>query len=160
MFIPHRPGFKGASVSRLALWRISAEPAVVAVAPVCVPSGSASSASVASGCAKPGVQLAFVNHSPRPRVAPEATPRLRVLARQAGQGMTEYLIVVALIAVAAIGVYSLLGQTLRSQTAGLALEISGQDAGATIGSARAQAGAAQATAATRKGLENFNDGNR
>ena len=35
---------------------------------------------------------------------------------QLGQGMTEYLIVVALIAVAAIGVYGFFGQTLRSQT--------------------------------------------
>ena len=106
------------------------------------------------------IRLAASNPSPRPRVTLGDVPRLRVLARQAGQGMTEYLIVVALIAVAAIGVYSLLGQTLRSQTAGLALEISGQDAGSAIGSARTQAGAAQASSATRKGLDNFNDGNR
>ncbi len=80
--------------------------------------------------------------------------------RLAGQGMTEYLIVVALIAVAAIGVYSLLGQTLRSQTAGLALELSGQDAASAIGSAKSQASSAQSGAATRKGLENYNDSNR
>lgn len=80
--------------------------------------------------------------------------------RFAGQGMTEYLIVVALIAVAAIGVYSLLGQTLRSQTAGLALELSGQDAASAIGSAKSQASSAQSGAATRKGLENYNDSNR
>ena len=43
--------------------------------------------------------------------------------RQRGQGMTEYIVVVALIAVAAIGIYTLFGQTLRNQTAGLALEI-------------------------------------
>lgn len=160
MYILHRPGFQGASLRHQATQPACAEPAVVSPGPVCKASGSVSSASGVSGCTKLGVQLAFANHSPRPRVTPEAAPRLRVLARQAGQGMTEYLIVVALIAVAAIGVYSLLGQTLRSQTAGLALEISGQDAGATIGSARAQAGAAQASAATRKGLENFNEGNR
>lgn len=121
---------------------------------------SAAQALPSVGRAHQSVRLAAVNHSPRPRVSDADAPRLRVLARQAGQGMTEYLIVVALIAVAAIGVYSLLGQTLRSQTAGLALEVSGQDAGATIGAARAQAGAAQAGAATRKGLDNFNDGNR
>ncbi len=86
------------------------------------------------------------------------TQHLRL--RQHGQGMTEYLIVVALIAVAAIGVYSLLGQTLRSQTAGLALEISGQDAGSVISSAQSQAGAAQSSAGTRKGLENYNASNR
>lgn len=80
--------------------------------------------------------------------------------RHTGQGMTEYLIVVALIAVAAIGVYSLLGQTLRSQTAGLAMEVSGQDAGAAIGASQGQAAAAQSSAATRKGLANYNEANR
>ncbi|MFN5509852.1 MAG: Flp family type IVb pilin [Burkholderiales bacterium] len=80
--------------------------------------------------------------------------------RLSGQGMTEYLIVVALIAVAAIGVYSLLGQTLRSQTAGLAMEVSGQDAGAAIGASQGQAAAAQSSAATRKGLSNYNEANR
>ena len=42
------------------------------------------------------------------------------LGPQRGQGMTEYLIVVALIAVAAIGTYTLFGQTIRQQTAELA----------------------------------------
>jgi len=88
---------------------------------------------------------------------PPQNPRPR---RCTGQGMTEYLIVVALIAVAAIGVYSLLGQTLRSQTAGLAMEVSGQDAGAAIGASQGQAAAAQSSAATRKGLANYNEANR
>ena len=56
--------------------------------------------------------------------------------RQSGQGMTEYLIVVALIAVAAIGVFSLFGQTLRNQTAGLAMEISGQSSSSAVSAAR------------------------
>jgi len=91
---------------------------------------------------------------------PASVRRSASPTRIRGQGMTEYLIVVALIAVAAIGVYSLLGQTLRSQTAGLALEVSGQDAGAAIGAAQGQAGAAQSSAATRKGLANYNEANR
>jgi Tfp pilus assembly protein PilV len=78
---------------------------------------------------------------------------------QAGQGMTEYLIVVALVAVAAIGVYTLLGQTLRNQTAGLALEVAGQDAGAAIAGAQGNATEAQAAAGTRKGLDAYNAGN-
>ena len=45
-------------------------------------------------------------------------------SNQAGQGMTEYIIIVALIAVAAIGVYSFFGQTIRGQMAGMAQEIS------------------------------------
>lgn len=39
--------------------------------------------------------------------------------------MTEYIIIVALIAVAAIGVYSAFGETIRNQTAGMALEMAG-----------------------------------
>ena len=87
------------------------------------------------------------------------TPRSAFL-RQRGQGMTEYLIVVALIAVAAIGVYTLLGQTIRNQTAGLALEVSGQDAASAISGACSQANTAQSQAATRKGLDNYNADNR
>jgi Flp pilus assembly pilin Flp len=86
-------------------------------------------------------------------------PNRTLLRGQRGQGMTEYLIVVALIAVAAIGVYTLLGQTIRNQTAGLALEVSGQDAGSAIAGAQGNASAAQGAAATRKGLQNFNAGN-
>lgn len=84
----------------------------------------------------------------------------RALRRQRGQGMTEYIVIVALISVAAIGVYTLFGQTLRNQTAGLALELSGQDAGAAIGSAQGTAGTAQVNANARKGLDNFNLSNR
>ena len=56
--------------------------------------------------------------------------------RQAGHGMTEYIIIVALIAVAAIGVYSYFGQTLRQQTAGMAAEMSGQSAKASVDAAQ------------------------
>jgi Flp pilus assembly pilin Flp len=88
------------------------------------------------------------------------TPRCSARLRHRGQGMTEYLIVVALIAVAAIGVYTLLGQTIRNQTAGLALEVSGQDAAPAINGARSQANTAQSQAGTRKGLDNYNADNR
>ncbi len=87
---------------------------------------------------------------PNPR-----TPRSAFARRQVGQGMTEYLIVVALIAVAAIGVYSLFGQTLRSQTSGLALEISGQSSGTAVSSAQASANSAQSSASQKKGLGNY-----
>ncbi|MFT4102884.1 MAG: pilus assembly protein [Burkholderiaceae bacterium] len=73
--------------------------------------------------------------------------------------MTEYIIIVALIAVAAIGVYTLFGQTLRNQTAGLAMELSGQNASASISNARTTATNAQTAANQRKGLENYNAGN-
>lgn len=41
--------------------------------------------------------------------------------------MTEYIIIVALIAVAAIAVYQLFGATVRNQTAGIAMEVAGKD---------------------------------
>ncbi len=80
---------------------------------------------------------------------------LKVLRRtQAGQGMTEYIVIVALIAVAAIAVYQFFGQTIRSQTSGIALEVSGQSAGSAITAAQT---AATATAAERgkKGLDKY-----
>ena len=66
-------------------------------------------------------------------------------ARQRGQGMTEYVIVVALIAVAAIAVYQYFGQTVRNQTAAVAQEIAGGNGAA----ARTAAGTAATAAATQ-----------
>lgn len=57
-------------------------------------------------------------------------------ARQQGQGMTEYIIVLALVAIAAIGVYSFLGKSVRNQVAGVAQEISGRSASAELSAAQ------------------------
>lgn len=94
------------------------------------------------------------------RASEHPVPVRRRFRRQAGQGMTEYVIIVALIAVAAIGIYTLFGQTLRNQTAGLALEMSGQDAATAISAAQTNATTAQTNANVRKGLDNFNASNR
>ncbi|MEW6703852.1 MAG: hypothetical protein AB1430_03265 [Pseudomonadota bacterium] len=64
---------------------------------------------------------------------------------QRGQGMTEYIIIVALIAIAAIVVYQFFGETVRQQTAAIATELSGGN-GTT-------ARTAAATAATNAGTE-------
>lgn len=66
-----------------------------------------------------------------------------------GQGMTEYIIIVALIAVAAIAVYQLFGKTIRNQTAGIAQEVAGQDGSTAI----AEAGKAASTASTTAGQD-------
>lgn len=71
-------------------------------------------------------------------------PRRRVR----GQGMTEYIIIVALIAIAAIAVVSLFGGTVRSQVAGMSQEMSGTAATAQIGNAKAAAGKAANVANT------------
>jgi Flp pilus assembly pilin Flp len=77
--------------------------------------------------------------------------------QQRGQGMTEYIIIVALIAVAAIGVYQFFGQTIRNQTAGIANEVAGQNAQAQIGASRAAAVGATAEGAATKGLATYNN---
>ena len=79
--------------------------------------------------------------------------------RQHGQGMTEYIIIVALIAVAAIGVYSYFGKTVRNQTAGMAQELSGKDASTSISNAGSSADSAQTTANKDKGLNKYNEDN-
>lgn len=47
-----------------------------------------------------------------------------------GQGMTEYIIIVALIAVAAIGVYSMFGETVKKQTGSMAAALAGDNGNA------------------------------
>lgn len=79
--------------------------------------------------------------------------------QQRGQGMTEYIVIVALIAVAAIAVYQFFGQTIRSQTAGIAQEVSGQSATAAISAAQGTANSASTEGTTRKGLNNYTNDN-
>lgn len=87
-------------------------------------------------------------------------PLVRV-SGQRGQGMTEYIIIVALIAVAAIGVYQFFGQTIRNQTAGIALEVSGQTADTAIQQAKTAADAAEGEGNKKKGLGAYqNNGSR
>lgn len=76
------------------------------------------------------------------------------LTRQLGQGMTEYIIIVALVAVAAIAVYQYLGQVLRAQTAAVAKELAGEDGSEQSRSAQSAAQAA-ATQAAAKSLKDF-----
>jgi len=52
--------------------------------------------------------------------------KIRRRARQLGQGMTEYIIIVAVIAVGSIAVYSYFGDTLRHQTSAAALSLAGK----------------------------------
>jgi Flp pilus assembly pilin Flp len=80
--------------------------------------------------------------------------------RQFGQGMTEYIIIVALIAVAAIGVYSLFGKTIRNQVAGMAGEVAGTGGASAISAAGAAAGSAAASANQNKGMASYNQGNQ
>ena len=69
-------------------------------------------------------------------VAPQRKTSRR---KSLGQGMTEYIVIVALVGVAAIGTYSFLGGTIRSQTAGIAQELAGQSAKDAITKAQGHA---------------------
>lgn len=77
--------------------------------------------------------------------------------QQRGQGMTEYIIIVALIAVAAIGVYQFFGQTIRNQTAGIANEVAGQNAQTQIQQAQQSAQGANTEGLATKGLATYNN---
>lgn len=74
--------------------------------------------------------------------------------------MTEYIIVVALIAVAAIGTASLFGKTLRNQAGAIAAALGGDATGAKRANANAnQAGKDAASEAKRnRNLANFTIG--
>lgn len=81
---------------------------------------------------------------------------------QTGQGMTEYIIIVALIAVAAIGVYSMFGQTIRGQVAGLAGEVAGNQTATDAGKKAAtdSSKAAGDKAKEAKGMGTYDAGNK
>ncbi len=79
---------------------------------------------------------------------------MRKQFKQLGQGMTEYIIIVALIAIAAIAVYSFFGDTLRSQTSAMTKELAGTDGTAQTANAIKQAAKTDAETA-HKGLDKF-----
>ena len=81
--------------------------------------------------------------------------KLRRYARQAGQGMTEYIIIVALIAVASILTYSYFGDTLRLQVGAAALAVSGKDGTNKTTEAQTQAGKASEDQSTKRNLTDF-----
>lgn len=81
---------------------------------------------------------------------------------QLGQGMTEYIIIVALVSVAAIGVYQYFGQVLRAQTAAIAKELAGEDGADMSRKAQSasQSAASQAAAKSLKSFTGHSNGNQ
>lgn len=69
-------------------------------------------------------------------------------ARQRGQGMSEYIIIVAMIAVGAIAVFTSFGGVIRNQVAAMANELAGTDGTPNIATAKAD-GATASAAATK-----------
>lgn len=79
--------------------------------------------------------------------------------KQLGQGMTEYIIIVALIAIAGIAAYGFFGDTIRSQTGAIATELAGDDGTAAKAQASGKAASAVADGATTKTLSNYETNN-
>ena len=80
--------------------------------------------------------------------------------KQRGQGMSEYIIIVALIAVGAIGVFTAFGGTIRSQVAGMAKELSGASGATDVTNAKAKATAATTAAGKVTNMGTYTDQNR
>jgi Flp pilus assembly pilin Flp len=82
--------------------------------------------------------------------------RIRTCKRQLGQGMTEYIIVVALIAVGAVGVYTAFGKTVQHEVSSIALGLTGNSAATSEnGLANTSATNAQGASAKAQGMSNF-----
>ena len=75
--------------------------------------------------------------------------------RQRGQGMSEYIIITALIAVAGIGVFSAFGDTIANQAAAMAREMAGQDGSKQIQQADSDSKRAADRAAQETTLQNY-----
>jgi len=73
---------------------------------------------------------------------------------QRGQAIVEYIVIVALVAVAAIAVYQLFGQGVRSQTAAMARELAGEDGSAESRAAQTAAKGARSQTSARS-LKSF-----
>jgi Flp pilus assembly pilin Flp len=78
---------------------------------------------------------------------------------QFGQGMIEYIVIGALIAIAAIAVYSAWGKTTRDQTAGLARELAGKTADMAKVQDAANAAAGRANDPQKEGMASYNFAN-
>lgn len=83
--------------------------------------------------------------------------RMNAMIRsEQGQGMTEYIIIVALIAIAAIGVITVFGQNIRALFAVSANALGGNT---SQGTAAAGGAGANFAAAKKRTLGNFNEMN-
>jgi type IV pilus assembly protein PilA len=80
--------------------------------------------------------------------------------RQRGQGMTEYIIIVALIAVAAIGIYQAFGDVVRAQTSIAVSALGGYQSGGAEGVVTAAQERSNTEGSRAKTLRDFRDGSQ
>jgi Flp pilus assembly pilin Flp len=79
----------------------------------------------------------------------------RIVGRrnQFGQGMTEYIIIVALVAIGAIAVYSAFGHTVQDQMSGITNSLAGNTAAANTAVTNAGTEANKATSDAAQNLD-------
>lgn len=74
-----------------------------------------------------------------------------------GQGMTEYIVIVALIAVAAIGIYTAFGDIVRGQTAVAAAALAGGNSGGVRNNVNDAHKRANSEGQSKKTLKDFEE---
>jgi Flp pilus assembly pilin Flp len=77
---------------------------------------------------------------------------VKILRNESGQGMTEYIIIVALIAIAAIAGFSYFGKTVRTQTAAMSESLAGDAGKAKVAVAEAGKAADGAVSSGKKDI--------
>lgn len=80
-----------------------------------------------------------------------------LMRRRAGQSMTEYIIIVALIAIAAIAAFSYFGQSIRGQVSVMTQEMTGVESPDKSAVNEAQTGATSSAVTEKKTLSNYSD---
>ena len=81
--------------------------------------------------------------------------RRNAIGKQRGQGMSEYIIITALVAVAGIGLFAAFGDTLQNQLAGMSQEMAGQSGATDIERAGTTAKTARTRATQADSLSNY-----
>jgi len=82
---------------------------------------------------------------------------VRTNKRIKGQGMVEYIIIVALIAISAIAAFTFFGDVIRGQVGTMASELGGQKADTSRAQVKKQADAADAQGAQKSTLADYSE---
>ncbi len=78
------------------------------------------------------------------------------LFKQLGQGMTEYIIIIALIAIAAIGAFTFFGDGLKGTIGVVTEELTGSDSAAT----QVNKAGSEASGAANRDMSDFTEGDK
>lgn len=82
---------------------------------------------------------------------------VKLARRIKGQGMTEYIIIVALIAIAAIASFTMFGDVVRAQVGTMASELGGKESTAASAQVTSQAAAADTQGAVKMTLKDYSE---